>query len=111
MAFNTKYKIDEADKLLTLGIIRAIGFEKAIDIALARSFRVLEKDPESILCVMLLAWSHNLLEEARASDDENIFNDLRLLSHFYRKLSHRLYWEQRKCGDLGEMSHFIREVV
>lgn len=111
MAFNTKYKIEERDKLLTLGIIRAIGFERAVDIALDRSFGVISKNPESILCVTFLAWSHNLLEEARASDDDEVAGDLRLLSYFYRKLSHRVYWEQRKSGDLGEMNHFLREVT
>lgn len=110
MNINTKYKIEERAVHKTLDIIRLWGYGPAIDLAYEKGKYVLNKDPESILCVMLLAWSHNLLDDARKSDSKWAADDLRLLSSFYRKVAHKIYWHQFENNQIGELSDFIRQV-
>jgi hypothetical protein len=106
---NLKYKIEDKDSDITLSIIRAAGFENALDLAYAKALRILDKDEESILSVMLLAWSHNLLADAREAVGKEM-EDLRYLAYFYRKLAHKVYFYQRKDNSIAMLPGFLQPV-
>lgn len=110
MRINTKYKIEETHVKKTLDIIKSWGFGPAMDMAYDKALKILEREPESILCVVLLAWSYNLLTDSRAVETKWQANDLRLLSSFYRKVAHKVYWHQLQHNQIGELPDFIQKV-
>lgn len=106
MQINLKYKIRDRDSQTTSDLIRELGFEQAIQIAYIKGISVTHNEPESILPITLLAWSHNLLLDSR----KNSCAKLLLLSSFYRKLAHMLYAYQRENNMIAEVPGFIQAV-
>lgn len=109
MQINLKYKIEDRDSNTTLDIIRALGFEAALDLAYDKAINILDKDSESILSVMLLAWSCNLLADSRKAEAGEA-EKLRQLAYFYRKLAHRVYFYQRAENSIGTIPGFLQPV-
>jgi len=107
---NLKYKMEQRHIERTLDVIKGYGFECALDLAYLKALAITRKDVESILCVILLAWSHNLLTDARAAEEKWLIDDFRLLALFYRKLAHMVYWHQHENGEIGELKDFLRAV-
>lgn len=110
MNISTCYRIQERDQKLTLEIIRSIGFEQALEEAFLKALYLVANTPTSTLATEWLAWSHNLLEDSRKVESDEVANDLRLLASFYRKLAHKVYWYLRKTDQLAEVNDFIRLV-
>ena len=110
MNISTCYRIEERDQNITLGIIRSIGFEEALEEAFKKALYLVANTPTSTLATEWLAWSHNLLEDSRKLESEEVSSDLRLLASFYRKLAHKVYWYLKRTDQLGEMRDFIRLV-
>lgn len=110
MNINIKYRLEEHHMRRTLNGIRCYGYDGAMNMAFDRALKVLEREPESILCVTLLAWGHNLLIDAREAENNYQAQELKLLAKFYRRLAHKVYWEQHKNGEIGDLKDFIRAV-
>lgn len=107
---NTNYKIEPRFLHKTLSIIRECGTENAISMAYDRALQVVNRDPESILCVILLAWSYNLLTDARRSERSHEKEDLMTIASFYRRIAHKVYWYQVESGQISELEDFVRKV-
>jgi hypothetical protein len=110
MGINRKYRIEEKHQKLTLDLIRQIGFDEALDIAYGKALYATANSPQSTMATELLAWSHNLFEDAKTVSTPNVAEELKILSRFYRKLAHKLYWELKRTGQLSDISDFIRLV-
>lgn len=109
MAISDKYRIRDKEIEITLTTIDKVGFEEAIDEAVQCAIKVLEKDKCSTMATELLAWSHNLLLDSRMASAEKR-EILLMLSHFYRILSHRIYWHLLKKGEIGQINDFLHVV-
>lgn len=84
-----------------------MGFDRALEVALEGSKRVVSEDPTSALPTTFLAWSSNLTADAKKGKDKEKYE---LAARFYRKLAHQLYWNQRALGKIGYISDFIQLV-
>ena len=107
---NLKYKIEERDSQITLEVIKELGFDEAMNLACSRAFSILDKDIESILAIMLLAWSHNLLEDSYQAKSKEQKEGLRKIAYFYKKLSHKVYRYQRKTGSIDKLPVFLQSI-
>lgn len=110
MLYNTKYKIEETEKVRTLEIIDALGFDTAVDAAYDKALKILERNPDAASANIWLAWSYNLSNEIKPEVSESQIESLLSLSRFYRKLAHKIYWHQRRSGSIGYIKDFIQEV-
>ena len=110
MLINKCYRIEEKDQRLTLEIIKSIGFEEALEKAYSKALYLVANSPKSTLSTEWLAWSHNLNLDSRGVESSDLANDLLLLSSFYRRLAHKVYWYQKKVGSIGDLAEFIRLV-
>jgi hypothetical protein len=108
MYISKRYRIEEQDQILTLEIIRQIGFESALDEAYNKALYLVSNNPSSMLATKWLAWSHNLIKDSREAGSNQIANDLASLASFYRRLAHKTYWFQRSIGQISELAEFIR---
>jgi len=104
---NLKYKIEDRDLKITLEVIENFGFKSAMDLAYNKAMSILKKDEESILPVMLLAWSQNLLSDARNPENKLYLEDLYQLSSFYRRLAQKVYQYQRNKNSIGKLPGFL----
>lgn len=110
MLYNTKYKIEENEKLRTLEIIDALGFDIALDAAYDKAFKILERNPDVASANIWLAWSYNLNNDGKNTISKEQQQVLFSLAKFYRKLAHKIYWHQRRVGSIGYIKDFIQEV-
>lgn len=106
----TSYRIEDKSRDLTLGIIKEIGFDEALDEAYCKALYLVANSPTSTLATEWLAWSHNLLEDSRKVNSTKIADDLRILSLFYRKLAHKTYWYLKRTNQISDIPAFIRSV-
>lgn len=110
MLYNTNYKIEETEKLRTLEIIDALGFDSALEAAYNKALKILEKNPDMASANIWLAWSYNLNNDGknvvRGEQKEILYS----LARFYRKLAHKIYWHQRREGSIGYIKDFIQEI-
>lgn len=110
MLYNTNYKIEETEKLRTLEIIEALGFDTALDAAYNKALKILEKNPDVASANIWLAWSYNLNNDGKNTKQEDQKQVLFSLAKFYRKLAHRIYWHQRREGSIGYIKDFLQPV-
>lgn len=110
MLYNTKYKIEETEKLRTLEIIDALGFDVASEAAYNKALKILETNPDVASANIWLAWSYNLNNDGKNTTSNEQKQILFSLARFYRKLAHRIYWHQRKEGSIGYIKDFLQEV-
>lgn len=109
MLYNTKYKIEENEKVRTLEIIEILGFDTALDAAYKKALEVLATNPDVASANIWLAWSYNLNNDGKKQqgiDQQALYS----LATFYRKLAHKIYWHQRRVGSIGYIKDFIQEV-
>lgn len=106
MTISLKYKIEDRHSKITLDIINTVGYDSAMALAYNKSVEVVTKSIDSILPVILLAWSMNLQKDAREQNNA----DLSMLASFYRILAHKVYFFQRKNDLIGILPDFIQEV-
>lgn len=107
---NLKYKIEDRYSKITFDVIESLGFDSAMHLAYNKAINVLEENQESILSVMLLAWSHNLLTDARAAPENQEAQKLLQLSSFYRKLAHKVYQYQRENDLIAMLPVFLQAI-
>lgn len=107
---STSYRIEERDRKLTLEIIKNIGFDDALEEAYSKALYLVANTPTATFATEWLAWSYNLLEDSRKVSSSEVANDLRILSRFYRKLAHKVYWYLRKTEQISDIPAFIRSV-
>lgn len=110
MQINLKYKIEEKNSRITLDTIESLGYENAMELAYSKALHILNQDQESILSVMLLAWSHNLLEDSRNASTNLKANEFRILSSFYRKLAHKVYHYERENDTINMIPGFLQSI-
>jgi len=111
MQISTRYRIQESDLESTLDAIKSIGFVAALDLAYNGSIGLIKEDKDSTLATRFLSWSYNLLLDSRkAKSHKGRASDLLLLSNFYRQLAHKVYWVQRKRGNIGLIKDFIQVI-
>lgn len=109
-SINTKYKIPKRDLAATLETIKRIGFDEALRYAYDGSVLFLQKEPAHPIATTYLAWSGNLLSDARAAKSEPEQEKFFELSKFYRLLSHRIYWMQRAGNTISVIKDFMQLV-
>lgn len=107
---NTKYRIDERELVAILKKIEESGYEEAFKIALEASLAIAASNPESLLSTTYLAWSHNLMNDARGSLDANEAAALFEVANFYRRLAHKVYWFQLEKDLIAPIKDFIQVV-
>ena len=105
-----KQKIQKKDLQSSLEAINRFGFDKAFEVAFDGSITLIAGDPEATLPTTFLAWSYNLALDAKDPKTTKERLDYLLLSHFYRKLAHKLYWNQRRLDQIAYISDFIQLV-
>lgn len=107
---NTNYRIPNQTLWDLLSALEEMGDFDAFDIAFNKSKDIIETDPESLLITEYFSWSHNLLLDARATEDSNLKERLLAASRFYRKLAHHLYWVAVKAGTVARSPHFLQAI-
>lgn len=111
MAINTKYKIQQKDLKSTLEAIDRLGFEGAMSLALEGSLHIVKQEPEATLATTFLAWSHNLMLDARSCKRKGKkYKEFILLARFYRLLAHKIYWKQRLKEEIAPIADFLQAV-
>lgn len=107
MAISLKYKIEDRHSKTTLNIINSMGKDAAMLLAYNKGVDIVTRCPDSILPIILLAWSFNLLRDSREPGNES----LKALASFYRVLAHRVYFFQRKHDLIAVLPDFIQEAL
>lgn len=108
MSISTRYKIQKKDLAATLDAIKRVGFDEALKLAFNGSLMFLQKEPSNPISTTYLAWSVNLLTDARGAKQEADRDKFYQLSKFYRTLAHRIYWKQRIDGTISVIKDFIQ---
>lgn len=109
-SISNKYKIPKRDLTATLETIKRIGFDEALRLAYDGSILFLQKEPAHPISTTYLAWSDNLLNDARAAKTDAENAKFLQLSKFYRLLAHRIYWMQRTEGSISVIKDFMQLV-
>lgn len=105
---NLKPRILKRDLESTKEAISKLGFEGALDFALLGIKTATSSKPDNDFATVMMAWSANLLLDAREASDIEQGRLLYSLAKFYRILAHRAYWYQRKCGKIAKYKDFLQ---
>jgi hypothetical protein len=105
---NPKPRISKRDLESTKEAINRLGFHGALDFALGGIRAATASKPDHDFATTMMAWSGNLLADARKASSEEASKRLYELAHFYRILAHRAYWFQRKHGKIDKFKEFLQ---
>ena len=110
MKIENRNRIQEKEQKATLKIIKMFGFDTALEKGYQKALYLVANSSSSTLALEWLDWSFILLRKSREDITPQRAAELRMLSQFYRVLSHKLYWFLRQDGKTEKNNDFIRSL-